>query len=52
MADTIKCAHAACKCLVAKDGPHGNYCSEHCKEAAKMTELRCQCEHPACTKTS
>ena len=52
MADTNKCAHPACKCLVSKDGSHGKYCSEHCKEAAKMTELRCGCEHLACTHAS
>jgi hypothetical protein len=48
MADTSKCAHPACKCLVAKNGQWGKYCSEHCKEAGDITELRCDCEHPAC----
>ena len=32
MAETAKCAHPACDCMVEKGGPHGKYCSEHCKE--------------------
>ena len=43
-----RCAHPACKCLVQKDGPFGKYCSEHCKESADISELRCECRHPAC----
>ena len=43
-----KCAHSACKCLVASDASFGEYCSEHCKEAKDMTELRCDCKHPSC----
>jgi len=48
MTDPTKCAHPTCKCLVSKDSPHGKYCSEHCKEASDLTELRCDCKHPTC----
>jgi hypothetical protein len=47
-ADTAKCAHPACSCMVQKGGPHGKYCSDHCKEAGNKIELRCDCKHPAC----
>jgi hypothetical protein len=33
---------------VAPNGPFGKYCSEHCKEAAGITELRCTCHHAGC----
>lgn len=46
--DTTKCAHPACKCIVAKGGQYGEYCSEHCREAKGSTELRCDCQHPGC----
>lgn len=46
--DTNKCAHPACNCTVAKGGQFGKYCSEHCKEAGKITELHCDCKHPGC----
>ena len=45
-----KCAHAACECIVEKGGRFGRFCSEHCKEAASLTELRCHCHHPECTQ--
>ena len=48
MTDASKCAHPACKCIVQKHGEYGKYCSEHCKEAADETVLRCECQHPAC----
>ena len=48
MTSPNKCAHPACTCLVAKDGAYGRYCSEHCKEAADETELRCDCQHATC----
>ena len=48
MSDLNKCAHPACTCVVSKDGPHGKYCSEHCKEAADGIELRCDCQHLPC----
>jgi hypothetical protein len=46
--DTNKCAHPACNCTVAKGGPFGKYCSEHCKEARDIIELHCDCKHPGC----
>jgi hypothetical protein len=48
MAELQKCAHPHCECRVAMDGPHWPHCSEHCKEAAYMTELRCDCQHSQC----
>jgi hypothetical protein len=48
MADTSKCAHPACTCVVSKGGDYGKYCSEHCKEMRDVTELRCGCRHPGC----
>jgi hypothetical protein len=43
-----KCAHPSCQCMVAPNGPHGKYCSDHCKSAGNKIELRCDCQHPAC----
>ena len=43
-----KCAHAACECLVSPNGPSGKYCSEECRRAGHMTELRCNCQHVEC----
>ncbi len=48
MADGQKCAHPACGCIVAKGGPHGKYCSEHCKEKGQTVELHCDCQHKEC----
>jgi hypothetical protein len=48
MADTQKCAHPSCTCMVKTAGPYGKYCSESCKEKRQQTELRCECRHPAC----
>jgi hypothetical protein len=48
MAEAAKCAHPACTCMVDKGGPHGKYCSEHCKEKGQSIELRCECMHPGC----
>lgn len=48
MADSEKCAHPSCQCMVTKGGQYGKYCSEHCQEAKKVTELRCDCKHAAC----
>jgi hypothetical protein len=40
-----KCAHAPCNCVPS----HGErYCSEPCADAKGITELACQCQHPAC----
>ena len=43
-----KCAHPACLCMVDKKGEYGKYCSDHCKKAGDVTELRCGCMHPEC----
>lgn len=48
MTDAGKCGHPACECHVPKGGRFGKFCSEHCKEAATLTELRCHCHHPEC----
>jgi hypothetical protein len=48
MADTLKCAHPSCECMVEKGGPFGKYCSEYCKKSGQQTELHCNCQHPAC----
>jgi hypothetical protein len=34
--------------MVKADGPFGKYCSEHCRDNAELTELRCDCGHPEC----
>ena len=44
-----KCAHPACQCMVDKKGEYGKYCSEHCRKAGDVTELRCGCRHPECS---
>jgi hypothetical protein len=48
MAEAAKCAHPGCDCTVLPKSPFGKYCSEHCKDAHDMTELRCGCQHAAC----
>jgi hypothetical protein len=48
MAAAVKCAHPACQCMVEPKGPHGKYCSDHCRQAGDKTELRCDCQHPPC----
>jgi len=48
MADTLKCAHPGCECMVEKGGPFGKYCSEYCKQAGQHTELHCGCQHQPC----
>jgi hypothetical protein len=48
MTTSTKCAHPACQCSVGANGPFGKYCSEHCKEAGELSELRCECGHPGC----
>lgn len=45
MAQTKKCKHAACNCILS-DGK--DYCSDRCKDSKKMTELTCQCNHLDC----
>ena len=49
MADA-KCAHEPCNCKIHGNTGFGKYCSEHCKGAAGMTELRCTCPHPECRR--
>lgn len=46
--DRQRCEHPSCACAVDMSAPHWPFCSEHCKEAADTTELRCDCQHPAC----
>ena len=46
--ESAKCAHPACECLVEKGGAYGRFCSEHCKHAGNITELRCECQHLEC----
>ncbi len=48
MAQAQACAHPGCSCSVPAHGEFGKYCSEHCKKAAGMTELRCGCHHADC----
>ena len=43
-----KCAHEGCNCQVAPGGKYGKYCSDHCKDGASLTELRCGCPHSEC----
>jgi hypothetical protein len=45
---SAKCAHPACDCQVDTGGSFGKYCSEHCKHAGNITELRCDCQHLEC----
>jgi hypothetical protein len=42
---TEKCAHPPCKCDAQMAG---EYCSEHCVNAAGGTETECHCGHPEC----
>jgi hypothetical protein len=44
-----QCAHPGCSCTVPVNGEFGKYCSEHCKDAKSMTELRCCCRHSGCS---
>jgi hypothetical protein len=45
MTATSKCAHPACNCVPQSAK---KYCSETCADAKRVTELTCQCQHPAC----
>jgi hypothetical protein len=45
MTDVKKCAHPACNCIPPDKQ---KYCSEVCEDAKGITELTCQCDHPAC----
>ena len=44
----LEVAHEICTCTVDGKGPFGKSCSEHCKEAARMTQLRCGCRRTGC----
>jgi len=46
MADLKKCAHPSCNCKTTE-----KYCSKSCEEAAGMTDIACDCHHPACDVT-
>jgi len=48
MAEAKKCAHPSCECMVNPGGPHGKYCSNYCEQSRDKTDLRCDCNHPAC----
>jgi hypothetical protein len=48
MADTAKCAHPICECMVSKDSEFGKYCSDHCRAAGDHADIRCGCGHPGC----
>ena len=43
-----KCKHESCVCTVPNNGEFGAYCSAHCRDAADLTELRCECGHAGC----
>jgi hypothetical protein len=45
MAESKKCAHGSCKCIVA-DGKH--YCSQICEDSKDVTDIKCDCGHAAC----
>lgn len=48
MAESKKCAHMACSCMV----PAGKkYCSQMCEDSKGLTTLKCGCQHPGCTGT-
>jgi hypothetical protein len=48
MANSQQCAHPGCTCVVPANGPYGKYCSEHCKKAKDIVELKCECLHADC----
>lgn len=43
MSDPKKCAHESCRCMTTE-----KYCSEVCKDSKNVTDIACQCQHPAC----
>jgi hypothetical protein len=43
----MNCEHPACVCEVTNDA-FGKYCSEHCRDAGEMNDLKCECGHDAC----
>ena len=46
MSEAKKCAHVVCSC-VCTDGK--KFCSQVCEDSKGVTELSCDCQHPACT---
>ena len=46
MANSKKCANAACSCIPTEKS---KYCSAHCEGIANKTEIVCTCGHPNCT---
>jgi hypothetical protein len=40
-----KCAHKMCNCMAAEGS---DYCSTICADSKNVTELACDCKHPAC----
>jgi hypothetical protein len=45
MADSKKCAHELCNCIV----PSGEkYCSTVCEDSKDVTTLECECNHAGC----
>ncbi len=47
MADTGKCGHEMCNCVVGNDE---SFCSDHCREASEqdIPEIACDCGCPSC----
>jgi hypothetical protein len=52
MAESAKCAHPSCECVVRPKGAYGKYCSEQCKEARQITHLHCNCQHLECRQAA
>jgi hypothetical protein len=46
MANTKKCANAACSCVPPEKA---KYCSAHCEGVANKTEIACKCGHSTCS---
>lgn len=45
MADTKKCAHTLCSCMVTDK----KYCSQMCEDSDGTTSLGCDCPHAGCS---
>lgn len=47
MAETEKCEHELCNCVVVEDD---EYCSPQCESMAEqdLTEMKCDCGHATC----
>jgi hypothetical protein len=44
MADTKKCAHPSCPCVVTE----GKYCGTFCEGQGGTPDIECECGHAAC----